>query len=304
MSHQTDLAVAFRSTVVSPRTMIGLAQKLDDEGSVSHVFVPEGSGGGFRSLDICSACLAVSKRLRVGSGVIRILEHDPTVLASRVLTLQQLSGNRFVLGIGTGPAGSNPKATIRSMLERLQLTREHFQEFSSSQPPIPFSKTFIAALRRSIAKQVAGESDWLLLNLCPPEHVIRIIRSLRDPRQTLSVSCYLKIYYARDQARAERMMVEEFASYNKNPSYHGMFESSGVAQDLEKAISAIASGKPPIITHMMKRISLANPTKQELASYVRGFRESGVDLPCLYPYFEPLEDDAFKIARFMEIARI
>ncbi len=303
MTPGNNLAVAFRSTAISPKTMIELAKKLDDASSLSHIFIPEGSSGGFRSLDICSACLAVSTRLYVGSGVIRILEHDPAVLASRILTLQQLSGNRFCLGVGTGPAGNDPKEVIRSMLKRLQTTRERYQKFSDGKHKVAFPETFIAALRPGIAKQVAPRTDGLLLNLCPPEHASKIINSLGNARQDLIVSCYLKIYYAKEQSRAETMMIEEFASYNRNPSYHGMFESAGVAKDIESANSAVASNNPPRITEKMLKISLANPAREELSSYVASFREAGVDLPCLYPYFEPLEGDAFKIGKFMEMVQ-
>ena len=52
------------------------------------------------------------------------------------------------------------------------------------------------------------------------------------------------------------------------------------------------------------RISLANPTDAELAAYVTRFREVGVDLPCLYPYFEPGEDEAFKMSKVEEMMRL
>src|SRR5213593_4128290 len=84
--HGEEIAIALRSTVVAPRTAVELAKKLDGIRSLSHIFIPEVSQkGGFQSLEISSACLGVSKRLRIGSGVIRILEHDPDLLAARLL---------------------------------------------------------------------------------------------------------------------------------------------------------------------------------------------------------------------------
>src|SRR5712692_888883 len=215
--------MAFRSTAVAPRTIPEFTKRLDNIRFMSHVFIPEGSQGGFTSLETCSASLAVSKKLRIGSGVIRILEHDPGLLARRLLTLQQLSDNRFVLGIGTGRAGSDPKLTIQSMLDRLQSTRENFGRFAAVLPQLRMPQTFIATLRKGIAKAVAGHSDGILLNFCPPEHARDIIRSLGDTRRRLIVSCYLKIFYSRNTATADRMLAEEFANYDQNPSYHKMF---------------------------------------------------------------------------------
>ena len=304
LSHEKDLAVAFRSTVVAPGLIVELAKRLDSFSSLSHVFVPEGSQGGFTSIDICSACLAISKRLRIGSGIIRILEHDPGLLARRLLTLQQLSDNRFVLGIGTGRAGSDPKLTIRAMLDRLRLTRESFVTFTEALLGVKMPETLIATLRKGIAKAVMGHSDGILLNFCSPEHVRAVISSLGDARRRLIVSCYLKIFYSKDEATAHRMLIEEFAGYDQNPSYHKMFESVGIAQEIGQANLFLRSGKSVRPSENLKRISLVNPTKRELASYVTMFREVGVDLPCLYPYFEPNEGAVFKIGKVEEIARM
>ena len=147
MPHYDQSAVAFRSTVFVPRTIVELVKRLESIRSLSHVFVPEGSQGGFTSLDICSAGLAVTKRLQIGSGVIRILEHDPSLLARRLLTLQQLTDNRFVLGIGTGPAGADPKLTIQSMLDRLRLTRESFAKCVEDMSDVRIPEIFIATIR-------------------------------------------------------------------------------------------------------------------------------------------------------------
>jgi hypothetical protein len=304
LSQDERLAVAFRSTALAPRTIVELAKKLDGVRSISHVFIPEHSQTGFKSIDICSACLAVSKRLHVGSGVIRILEHEPGLLARRLLTLQELSDNRFVLGIGTGPAGSDPKLTIKSMIERLHATKESFTKLSAGFPRVRMPETFIAALRKGITNAVAGESDGLLLNFCPPEHVRDIVKSLGDKRRRLIVSCYLKIFYSRNLTTANRMLIEEFAGYDQNASYHKMFLSAGVAEEITTAKSALRSGGTGSPSEKLLEISLANPSKTMLAAYVKKFRDAGLDLPCLYPYFEPGQDEAWKISKVEEIVQL
>jgi len=58
-----------------------------------------------RSLDplvALAAASAVSERLRLGTGVSLVAQHDPVVLAKQVATLDRLSGGRVVLGIGFG----------------------------------------------------------------------------------------------------------------------------------------------------------------------------------------------------------
>ena len=49
-----------------------------------------------------AAAAAVTTRVRLGTGVCLVAQHDPIVLAKQVATLDQLSNGRVVLGIGFG----------------------------------------------------------------------------------------------------------------------------------------------------------------------------------------------------------
>ncbi len=49
-----------------------------------------------------TAAAAVTTRLKVGTAVCLVPEHHPISLAKRVATLDQISGGRFLFGVGTG----------------------------------------------------------------------------------------------------------------------------------------------------------------------------------------------------------
>ena len=49
-----------------------------------------------------AAAASSTARIRLGTGVCLVAQHDPVVLAKQVATLDQLSGGRFVLGVGFG----------------------------------------------------------------------------------------------------------------------------------------------------------------------------------------------------------
>lgn len=58
-----------------------------------------------RSLDpfvALAAAAAVTERIRLGTGVCLVAQHDPVVLAKQVATLDRLSNGRVVLGVGYG----------------------------------------------------------------------------------------------------------------------------------------------------------------------------------------------------------
>ncbi len=97
---------------------------------VSSIFVPD-MRIGYESLEIASSILTLTNRVGAGSGVIRLLEHDPLLLTRRVQTLQALSSNRLIIGVGTGSPGPQPGKTVTAMLERLDELKKGFHGFRS-----------------------------------------------------------------------------------------------------------------------------------------------------------------------------
>src|SRR3989442_4002642 len=51
------------------------------------------------------AAAAVTRRLRLGTGICLVVERDPIVTAKEVATLDRLSGGRVIFGIGGGGDG-------------------------------------------------------------------------------------------------------------------------------------------------------------------------------------------------------
>ena len=77
-----------------------------------------------------AAVAATTERLRVGTGVCLVTEHDPIVLAKEVASLDRLSGGRVLFGIGAGwnleemrNHGTEPETRFRLLRERVQAMR-------------------------------------------------------------------------------------------------------------------------------------------------------------------------------------
>ncbi len=74
-----------------------------------------------------AAAGAVTSRLRLGTGVCLVIEHDPIVLAKQVASLDQLSGGRVLCGVGGGwnreemrNHGTDPARRWRLLRERVE----------------------------------------------------------------------------------------------------------------------------------------------------------------------------------------
>jgi probable F420-dependent oxidoreductase len=68
---------------------------------------------------------AVTERLVVGTGISLVAQREPIVTAKAVATLDQLSGGRFVLGIGFGWNADELADHGVTMPDRRAVTREH-----------------------------------------------------------------------------------------------------------------------------------------------------------------------------------
>ncbi len=288
------IAFALRPGVFSPKEIGEISTVLDKNSKVTRIFIPD-IRSGFESLEVVSSILAVTTRVRAGSGVIRLLEHDPALLTRRVQTLQAFSSNRFFLGVGTGPPGPEPSKSVIAMLERLDQLKKGFRALPGGvEPP----ETYVATLKIGIAKRAVGKTDGLLLNFCSPQHASSLLEPLkRQKARDTEFACYHKIFYSSQSGEmAQRLLVQEFLNYDSTPQYHDMFLQDGTAD----AISTFRKNDEWKTSHIelpreLLRVCLSNPNSGELHGYVQSFRQARVTLPVLYPYFPTNEKSEFKL---------
>jgi probable F420-dependent oxidoreductase len=81
-----------------------------------------------RSLDpivALSAASSATERIRLGTGVALLAQHDPIILAKQIATLDVLSHGRVVLGIGFGWNRAEAEDHGVTFAERREIAREH-----------------------------------------------------------------------------------------------------------------------------------------------------------------------------------
>ncbi|MBW5482915.1 TIGR03619 family F420-dependent LLM class oxidoreductase [Streptomyces bambusae] len=64
--------------------------------------LPESYGRTLDPFVALGQAAAVTERLRLGTGITLVAQHDPIALAKQIATLDHLSGGRFTLGVGYG----------------------------------------------------------------------------------------------------------------------------------------------------------------------------------------------------------
>jgi hypothetical protein len=278
------IGLALRSTVFNPSLIARMVPSIDDS-AIDSIWFPS-VGKAFDALDMCGVSLGKSRRLSVGTGVIRTSDFAEERLLARVHTLREGSDGRFVLGIGTG------SGTGRVALEGLvEVARKLAADYPEQHRPT----IFFAALKRKALREAYFNAQGAILNFCSPKYARTIARG-NTPKSDFTLACYVKLFFAQDDERAKRMLVQEMKMYAAIPQYHAMFEEMGVSG----AIAALEGSSA--IPQELQEISLANPSDSEILSMMEDFSGAGVNLPIVYPYVGG--DDSYKKAVVERLSKL
>lgn len=280
------VGLALRSTVFSPSTITKVIPLLE-ESRVDSVWFPSAAPM-FDALDMCGISLGKSKRLSVGTGVIRFTDYDVMQLLARLHTLSEGSGRRFTLGLGTGAATG--RAAIDGLVDLANRLRAAYPD--QQKPPI-----FFAALRQRILRAAYLNAEGAILNFCPPHYVQKIVPKDVSAKG-FTLACYIKLFFAEKDVAARKMLIDEMRMYDQLPQYHAMFEEIGSSDSISRLDPESAGDIPDDLLE----ISSANPDDDEVGHILERFSRAGVNLPIVYPYVSG--DDKYKVAVVERLASI
>jgi len=80
---------------------------------------------GLDPLVALATAVGTTERIRLGTGILLVAQHDPIVLAKQIATLDHLSGGRFTLGLGFGWNRAEAEDHGIDFSRRHALVREH-----------------------------------------------------------------------------------------------------------------------------------------------------------------------------------
>jgi probable F420-dependent oxidoreductase len=151
-----------------------------------------------------SFAAAATERIRIGTGVCLVIEHDPIVLAKAVASLDRLSGGRFIFGVGAGwnreemrNHGTDPARRFSVMRERVEAMKaiwtqdeaeyhgEHvdFDPIWSWPKPLqePHPPVFVGGTGEKVIDRVLRYGDgWIPNRISSPEELKQRIELLRE----------------------------------------------------------------------------------------------------------------------------
>ncbi len=210
------------------KTLIEHAQRVEALG-YDILWIPEVMGR--EPVATCGYLLAKTTRLRVGAGILNVYARDAHAAAQARNTLSEMSGGRFVLGLGVShpvlvePRGHQFEPPARKM--KAYLDGLHTIKVDGVQAPL-LAPIVIAGHGPHLMNLAAREADGLFLYLQPPAQVA-YARSVLGPTKQIHV--VVRPVMTTDRAKARRVARAALGFYLALPAYHRAWQRAGFTAD-------------------------------------------------------------------------
>lgn len=212
------------------------AVALAEETGYRSVWVPD--HGVWEPFSLLAALGQRCRGIGLATGVVTMTSRAPEAMAAAATTLDQVSGGRAILGLGSGPE------------TRLGRMGTYFGEVRAQlNKPVP---TYLAALGpRMVELAGAASADGVLLNWCTPERVRRARveldrgaeHALRDvgapPTGSPTIAVYIRACLGHDEDHALAALREAAAMYAGIPAYRRQFEAEGLGTEPDELVRAL-----------------------------------------------------------------
>ena len=300
---------------VSRPDVLELANLAEERGYEA-IFVPE--SWGYDAVTTLTELATRTRRIKLGTGILPIWSRTPALLAMTAASLDELSGGRFILGLGiSGPIviqdwhGVPFERPIQRTRETIAIIRlaiasdrvTHHGEIFRVQrfrldfhPPRPRIPIYVAAIGPRNLRLTGEVADGWLPIYSSPDGLASMGQEVtagakeagRDPA-TIEIAPYTLACLAEDVEMGRRLVRRHLAFYigGMGTFYFDLMKRSGFGQDAE-AIQAAwrrgdrAGAADRVSDGMLDGLSLTGDLAMCQAQLER-LRSAGATLPILMP---------------------
>jgi F420-dependent oxidoreductase-like protein len=251
---------------------------------------------------VLSAYAAATHRIGLGTGVLPIYPRHPTAMVQMAATLDELSGGRFILGIGVSHKvtvesmwGMRLDSPAEAMGEYLDIVRtslrdgscaiegKHFTaRWAYAGPRRPDLPIMISALNPRMLALAGERADGVVLWMCSPayirDHVIPAITAGREKAgkslEGFEIVAAVPVCLTSDRPAGLAVFRATVERYSNLPYYRKMMDASGFKAELEAG---------EVSEEMIDELSGIGDENQ-VRDVIRRYREAGVTLPGAGPF--------------------
>ena len=232
-----------------PARLIEWSRAAEDAG-FSDVFMTEANNDSLA----CSLALGLqTKRIKLGTAITNIYLRHPNLLANEAAAVQEFTGGRFILGLGTGHREGNsalgidmgvPLTRMRETVKTLRAALDGGKTGPRVGTKLPL---YLAGVSRPMVKLAGEIGDGVIFNFFPPARVKEALGELaegakiggRDVEQ-IEPTLFATAFISDDLEAARRPARKLLSRYGALKFYGNMMAHAG----FEREIAAIrAAGR-------------------------------------------------------------
>jgi F420-dependent oxidoreductase-like protein len=254
------------------------------------------------ALLVLAAYANATDRIGLGTGVLPIYTRHPTATVQMAATLDELSGGRFILGLGVSHKvtvesmwGLHIHHPVEAMREYLDIVRtsmrdgacaiegKHFSaQWAYSGPRRADLPIMISALSPRMLDLAGEQADGVVLWMCSPayirDHVVPAVTAGRQKAgksiEGFEIVAAVPVCLTSDRTGAHAVFRATVERYANLPYYRRVLDASGFKTELEAGAVSEA---------MIDELAGIGD-EQQVRDAIRRYRDAGVTLPSVGPF--------------------
>lgn len=302
--------------LLSMREILLCAKMADQQENVDSLWVPESWGR--ESFATLGAMSQVTKKVRLGTSIISIYSRTPATVAMAAATLDMLSDNRTIIGLGTSTAAivenwhglkfNKPASRMNEYIECLRLMTKgekvkyngEFFKINNFKilhyPQRTHIPIFMAAVNKKMVSMASKLADGTLLYLRPLEELKRTAFKLKQATKGkgFEIACsFICAVSNKEPEKARGRAATTLAFYIAVGKYYSRFlAKNGFKIEVEEITAeyrkAGANSAAKFVSDRMLRSLVICGSSEECRESLSKFISTGITLPIIQ--FNPVGD--------------
>jgi 5,10-methylenetetrahydromethanopterin reductase len=301
--------IAFSTgSLMNSKQIVDFSSRIDINNNVHSIWTPESWGK--EAFSLLGAISQATQRIKIGTSIINIYTRSPATISMGAITLDQLSDQRVIIGLGTstpplieklhGMKFVSPLLRMREYVQSIKLLLRSgkstycgdivkisdFELLEHSRENIPIFVAAVNAKMLSLSKEIA---DGFILYLKPKKEIESIIRETDQSKCTRPFTKAMVIITSvsnKDPSKAVKRAAKTFVFYISVGKVYYNYLMGTKHRDTIRRIytdyhkygieEAIKNVTPTILNEFVIAGSI-----NECRDQIKGFMKTGIDLPIL-----------------------
>lgn len=302
--------------LLSMREILLCAKMADQQENVDSLWVPESWGR--ESFATLGAISQVTRKVSLGTSIINIYSRTPAIVAMAATTLDMLSDNRTIIGLGASTAAivenwhglkfNRPASRMKEYIECLRLmTRGEKVKYNGEffqinnfkilhQPQRANIPIFMAAVNKKMVSMASKLADGILLYLRPFEELKRTATELKQATKgkSFEIACsFICAMSNKEPEKARARAATTLAFYIAVGEYYSKFlADNGFKIEVEEITAeyrkAGADNAAKYVSDRMLSSLVICGSSEECRESLSKFLSTGITLPIIQ--FNPIGD--------------